>query len=364
MTDPQQNHRQEQPASTAGTHAAVPNWANDLEEQVAQIFGRVLQCAPVGPTDDFFLIGGDSGTAVELQILLSDILGQSVPIKDLFDDTTVSGIAATLRRLGAASKSCATLSPVLIPLRERGIGPKLFLVHGRQGVAFVGPQFLSLLGDDLPVYGFQARGLDGVEQPHSTIEEMANDYIAAMRTVQASGPYFLGGLCTGGYVAVVMANMLREAGEQVLPLLLIDPLPPPFRLRPADLADGSPAHDAVAREIDQRLESQQSAGLFNIDLGNSQRKHAVLRTAMAFERALSICPIAPYDGAVHVLGSTDRLGPDGWGNPSKRKSCFSGEVQFYEVAAKHRQVLDVNNKLFKQQLTAILRQVNGLTTRS
>jgi hypothetical protein len=165
MTDPHQSHRQEQAVSSAQTHGASPTWANELEEQVARIFGKVLQRAPVSRTDDFFLIGGDSGSAVELQILLSDILGGTVPVKDLFEDTTVSGVASMLRRLGAASSSCAALSPVLVPLRERGIGPILFLVHGRLGVSIVSPHFLGLLGDDQPAYGFQSRGLDGADGP-------------------------------------------------------------------------------------------------------------------------------------------------------------------------------------------------------
>lgn len=364
MTDLQQSHLQEQSVSSAKTHASVPNYANDLEEQVAQIFVRVLQCAPVGRTDDFFLIGGDSGSAVELQILLSDILGWSFPIKDLFEDTTVSGIAATLRRLDTASKSRAAQSPVLVPLRERGIGPKLFLMHGRLGVAFVGPHFLSLLGDDLPVYGFQARGLDGVDQPHPTVEAMASDYIAAMRTVQPSGPYFLGGLCVGGYVVMVMANLLRQAGEEVLPLLLIDPPPPPFKLSPAVLADGSDTHDFVASEINRRLDQQQSEGLLNIDLGTSERKQIAIRTAMAFERALSVYQFTPYDGAVNILGSTDRFGPEGWGDSSKLKGCFPGEVRLYEAATNHQNVFDVNNTLFRQHMTTIVQQMAAWTARS
>lgn len=360
MTNPQQSRHQALPVPPSESQGAAPNMADDLEKQVARIFGGLLQGEPVGRTDDFFLIGGDSGSAVELQILLSDILGRDFPIKDLFEDTTVSGVAATLRRLSATSKTSAVPSAVLVPLRERGNGPILFLVHGRLGQAMVGPNFLGLLGDDQPAYGLQARGLDGVELPNPTVEAMASDYVAAIRTIQPSGPYFLGGLCAGGYVAMVMANLLRHAGEVVLPLLLIDPPPPPFHFQSALLAAGSPSHDALARSIDQRLDWRQSEGHFKIDVGDSQRKQAAIRTAIAFERALSSFRITPYEGAVQLLASTKRLTSEGWGNDSKRKACFSGALQITEVADGHNDVFDVQNQLFSQQLTACLRQVHAL----
>ena len=38
--------------------------------------------------------------------------------------------------------------------------------------------------------------------------------------------YFIGALCAGALVAIAMAHRLRDAGETVLPLLLLDRLIP------------------------------------------------------------------------------------------------------------------------------------------
>jgi len=82
-------------------------------------------------------------------------------------------------------------------LWRQGAKPPLFLVHGRHGQAFISPHFMRLLGDDQPVFVFQARGLDGVSAPHPTVEAMAADYVAELRKVRPAGPYFIGSLCAG-----------------------------------------------------------------------------------------------------------------------------------------------------------------------
>jgi thioesterase domain-containing protein len=91
----------------------------------------------------------------------------------------------------------------------------LFLVHGFAGGVTGYARLAKLLGSDQPLYGLQARGIDGKREPHTRIEDMAWDYIQEMRAVQPGGPYFLGGYCFGGLVAYEMACQLRAQGETV-----------------------------------------------------------------------------------------------------------------------------------------------------
>ena len=72
----------------------------------------------------------------------------------------------------------------------------------------------------------QARGLYGDHRPHETFVEMAQDYLAEIRTVQGHGPYFLGGFSGGGIAAYEIARQLLEMGEEVKALVFLDtPLP-------------------------------------------------------------------------------------------------------------------------------------------
>jgi thioesterase domain-containing protein len=78
------------------------------------------------------------------------------------------------------------------------------------------------LDAEQPVYGLRSRGLAPGEAPHATVEEMAADYVAALRDVQPAGPYRLGGWSMGGVIAYEMARQLERAGEHVETLVLID----------------------------------------------------------------------------------------------------------------------------------------------
>jgi thioesterase domain-containing protein len=55
---------------------------------------------------------------------------------------------------------------------------------------------------------------------------MAADYLKEIRALQPEGPYFLGGFSLGGLVAFEMAQQLRQQGQAVALLVLIDPTSP------------------------------------------------------------------------------------------------------------------------------------------
>jgi thioesterase domain-containing protein len=75
------------------------------------------------------------------------------------------------------------------------------------------------------LFAFKSRGLDGVPE-WPTVEELAASYVADLRAHQPAGPYQLGGYCFGGIVAYEMARQLRQQGERVALLALINGSPP------------------------------------------------------------------------------------------------------------------------------------------
>ena len=82
-----------------------------------------------------------------------------------------------------------------------------------------------LLGPDQPVYGLQARGLDGGEPLQTRIEEMAASYLDEVRRVQPAGPDDSLGDCVGGLIAYEMARQLQSVGEEVGLLAMIEAYP-------------------------------------------------------------------------------------------------------------------------------------------
>ena len=185
------------------TQAPVPS----LDEMIA-LWQRLLDFSPVGPDDDFFDLGGDSLQALTLFHEIERTTGRSLPITAIYEASTPARLVAAL-----GEEAPARFSP-LVRLKS-GVGEPLFIVHG------IGGNVLELfkLGQSIdtprPVYAIQARGVDGVEEPHDNIADMVDYYVAHVRSVQPRGPYFLAGYSFGGIVAMDMARRLQGRGENV-----------------------------------------------------------------------------------------------------------------------------------------------------
>jgi thioesterase domain-containing protein len=78
------------------------------------------------------------------------------------------------------------------------------------------------VGADQPFYGVQPVGLDGETPPLTDLVAMARRYVEEIRAVAPHGPYYLGGYCMGGVIALEMARRLEAAGERVALLCAID----------------------------------------------------------------------------------------------------------------------------------------------
>ncbi|WP_159064960.1 non-ribosomal peptide synthetase [Thaumasiovibrio subtropicus] len=70
--------------------------ASSLVLKIAAIWQDVLGVQQVQPSDDFFLIGGQSLQSIQIAARLSAVLGRSVPVSILFDKPVLSDLAASL----------------------------------------------------------------------------------------------------------------------------------------------------------------------------------------------------------------------------------------------------------------------------
>lgn len=194
-----------------------------LELQLTQIWEDALSIRPIGVTDSFFDLGGDSILAVRLMARVQKEFKVDLPISTLFTGPSVEGLADILRtqadNLGRSA---------LVGLQLADSRPAFFCVHPVGGNIFCYFELSRSLGSDQPFYGLQAQGLYGKQQPLTSVEDMAACYIESIRSVQPHGPYLLGGWSFGGAVAFEMAQQLRQQGEETALLVLIDsraPLP-------------------------------------------------------------------------------------------------------------------------------------------
>lgn len=220
---------------------------DDIERNLVGMWEELLGVDRLGVQDNFFDLGGHSLIAVRLFTMIKKAFQADFPISVLFEAPTIEGCAELIRAtIGdvadvddsseiAVSDARRTRHKYLVAMDpNRGQGgtkPPFFLVAGMFGNVLNLRHLASLVGSDRSFYGLQARGLYGDEPPHGTFEEMASAYIEEMRSVQPTGPYFIGGFSGGGITAFEMAHQLRAAGEEVGLLLLLDsglPQTPPL----------------------------------------------------------------------------------------------------------------------------------------
>jgi amino acid adenylation domain-containing protein len=189
----------------------------DLEKLVAATWRECLGVAQVELSDDFFQLGGHSLIAVQVMSRLAEATGQRLPLATLFEHPTVAKLAAVLQQ---DSPSAAWHS--LVPIKPQGTRTPLYIVHGAGFNVLIFNALSKQMAPDQPVYGLQAKGLDGTEEPAASVEEMAAHYVAAITAANPSGPYALAGYSFGGIIAFEMARQLTAAGRQVVFLGMFD----------------------------------------------------------------------------------------------------------------------------------------------
>lgn len=201
-------------------HFVAPR--TDTEKTLAAIWSEVLGVEPIGIHDNFFELGGYSLIAVGLMAQIQQKLGSQLPLATLFQSPTIEQLATILEE----DESSLPWSS-LVPIQPHGSKPPFFCIPGVGGNVIYFQSLAQYLGSDQPFYGLQSVGLDGISQPHTRIEEMANHYIQVIRSVQPEGPYRLGGHSFGGRVAFEMAQQLQKQGE-VVEILAIFDVPAPY----------------------------------------------------------------------------------------------------------------------------------------
>jgi len=193
------------------------------EQILCELFAQLLGLAAVGVDDNFFELGGDSLLGMQMVSRARSVLGVKLTIRALFEAPTVAGLAHRLhvQRPGDALG-------VLLPLRPSGTEIPLFCIHPMMGLSWCYSRLVSLLSEEQPIYGLQARGIGRAEPLPRTVEEMALDYLDQMRTVQPNGPYHLLGWSFGGHVAHAIATALQDQGQPTALLAILDAYPAGF----------------------------------------------------------------------------------------------------------------------------------------
>nr|WP_263975541.1 non-ribosomal peptide synthetase [Leptolyngbya sp. 7M] len=196
---------------------------NDLEQKLMAIWQNLFNLSTIDIQDNFFDLGGDSLLAVRLFARIEQEFGKKLPLSVLLQSPTIKQLAVLLSQEDIGD----VWSPLVVIQAGNPSKPPLFCIHGMGFNVLIYRNLAANLDPEQPVYGLQARGLDGDKDRISDrLEEIAADYIKQVQTVQPHGPYRLAGLSNGGNIALEMAQQFLAQGQEVALVAMFDTFGP------------------------------------------------------------------------------------------------------------------------------------------
>jgi amino acid adenylation domain-containing protein len=189
----------------------------EIEKQVAEIWQEVMGLEKISIYDNFFELGGRSLVAVQIMSRIEKLTGKRLPLATLFEHSTIEQLAV---RIKVDSKSITWES--LVPIKPKGTKMPIYIVHGAGLNVLLFNALAMNMDAEQPVYGLQARGLNGIDEPLDVMEDIAANYIAEIVAQNPTGPYALAGYSLGGTIAYEMAHQLMAMGKEVKMLAVFD----------------------------------------------------------------------------------------------------------------------------------------------
>ena len=254
-----------------------------METLVATAFSQLLSCEVNDIDADFFALGGHSLLAMRLAAQLSRQLARQVTPGQVMVASTVGKLSALLAADLSDEQARRLGLDTLLPLRESD-GPTLFCFHPASGFAWQFSVLARYLSPRWSITGIQSPRPQGPMASAASLDEVCEHHLRTLLAQQPHGPYYLFGYSLGGTLAQGIAARLRQRGEAVAFLGLLDTWPPETQNWAEKEANG--LDPEVLAEIDREREAflaaqqgQASGELFSAIEGNYADAVRLLTTA-------------------------------------------------------------------------------------
>ncbi|MGM9515096.1 amino acid adenylation domain-containing protein [Roseateles sp. DB2] len=328
------------PVRKAGSGLASRAPTLGLERRLAEVFAGLLGREAVGADDDFFALGGHSLLAMRLAGEIRRVLQRPVAVGQIMLTPTVAGLAEALQRELLPQDFGADGFAPLLRLRE-GQGAPLWCFYPGSGFAWQYAVLARYIRADRPVLGLQSPRPAGLIASSADMEELVRAQLAMIREIQPEGPYDLLGYSLGGTVAYGVAVKLREAGQHVRFLGLLDTYPAEVH----DWSDPQGAQAALGAEREQTLvldqafadeaepDPEQGSEAAALQALMQREKQALLTQIFAnyqdAVRLLSRARTPRYDGRVTLFVAERSL--PGYIDPERAWAGLAGQMDLHRL---------------------------------
>lgn len=319
-----------------------------METLVAAAFSQLLGCEVNDIDADFFALGGHSLLAMRLAAQLSRQLARQVTPGQVMVASTVGKLSALLAADLSDEQAQRLGLDTLLPLRESD-GPTLFCFHPASGFAWQFSVLARYLSPRWSITGIQSPRPQGPMASAASLDEVCEHHLQTLLAQQPHGPYYLFGYSLGGTLAQGIAARLRQRGEAVAFLGLLDTWPPETQNWAEKEANG--LDPEVLAEIDREREAflaaqqgQASGELFSAIEGNYADAVRLLTTAHS----------AKFDGkaTLFVAEKTRQEGMD----PQVVWGPWVGELEVFSQNCAH---VDIISPQAFEAIGPVVREILG-----
>ncbi|ENF7816213.1 enterobactin non-ribosomal peptide synthetase EntF [Enterobacter soli] len=316
------------------------------EVAVAQAFSALLGCEVNDTEADFFALGGHSLLAMRLAAQLSRAFDRKVTPGQIMVASTVSKLSSLLDSQMSDEQVQRLGYETLLPLRESQ-GPTLFCFHPASGFAWQFSVLARYLSPRWSITGIQSPRPNGPMQQCADLDGVIGHHLATLRVQQAHGPYYLLGYSLGGTLAQGIAARLREQGETVAFLGLLDTWPPETQNWAEKEANG--LDPEVLAEIERERQAfiaaqqgQSSSELFTAIEGNYADAVRLLTTAHS----------SRFDGKATLFVAERTRTQD----PHQAWAPWVGELEVYSQDCAH---VDIISPQAFEKIGPVLKDILG-----
>ena len=186
-------------------HSAI-EVISGLESALARLWNTLLPTAKSAPLDaKFSELGGDSLTAIRLQLGVEEITQRRIELSTLLLNATVEGF---LEAVQSRLKNMEFQS--VLTLQKSGSRPPLFLVYEGSGDVNIYFDLVEALGKDQPIYGIRSPALEDPTKTPDSIETAATEILNNIQSVHPQTPPALLGYSLGGLLAYETARQHKQ----------------------------------------------------------------------------------------------------------------------------------------------------------
>jgi len=191
--------------------------ATETEKMLTAIWKDCIGISECSIDDNFFALGGHSLMAVQILSKIEKKIGKKMQLAILFKHPDIRSLAAFI---DIEKKEIIYKS--LVAIKPSGSKTPLYIIHGEGLNVLNFSSLAEYMDEERPIFGLQARALNGEDAPEETIQQIAAFYLREILQHNPDGPYLIAGYSFGGYVAVEMEKQMQAMGKTIQMLIMFD----------------------------------------------------------------------------------------------------------------------------------------------